>query len=117
VTPQIEQRTTPALRIHPSSWRRFSAGISLLALCGFFGTVLMIIPPVGILVWIAALISPFYYVWKADSCDTLTGSCPHCTREVKVAWTKARKGGFNCKFCKRRLILQGLEGVEHFLAV
>jgi hypothetical protein len=64
-----------------------------------------------------AICAPFYWVLKPDSRDALYGSCPHCSREIKVMWMKAKKGGFNCRFCKRRIVLQGLAGDEHFLSV
>ena len=116
MTQQSEMKTTDATRHHPGALARFAEGLTFLLLFGFIGGVLMIIPPIGISVLLMAVLSPFYTI-KVDSCDNLNGACPHCTRELQVKWLKAQKGGFNCKFCKRRVILQGLKGDEHFLGV
>jgi hypothetical protein len=109
--------TTPANRIHLKLLARVLDSVQYVLIFGIAGVLFLVIPPVGLFLLLCALLAPVYCIVKADSCDQLFGACPHCSRELKVKWLKARKGGFNCKFCKRRVVLQGVEGDEKFLAV
>jgi len=112
----INQATT-VRRIHPNPAARFAEGLIWFAILAVIGVILLIIPPIGIFVLLCAFIAPVYCVLMADSRDKLVGPCPYCGNEIRVLWQKARKRGFNCKWCKRRLFVQGVAGDERFMGV
>jgi hypothetical protein len=117
MTTTTETKSTAATRKHPGVIMRFFEGLTFTLVLGVLGAVAMIIPPLGFIVLLAAAMGPFYCLLKTDSCDRLRGACPHCTREVEVKWEKAKKSGFDCKFCKRRIVTDAAKGDERFLGV
>lgn len=110
-----EMKTTSATRRHPGVVMRFLVGCGLACAIGLIGAICMIFPPLGIFVLLVAVVAPFYCVFNAACLDTLRGQCPHCQRELNIQWQKARKGGFDCRFCRRRLIISGQQDDERFL--